>query len=97
MIDKIILNIKEHPEWVYQSELANHYGILPSKIEKHLSNQSEFIFDDIRWFYNSIGHTKEQPKLMVIVDLSNVHDCLQKLLPYVESRSCDVRAYADRM
>jgi hypothetical protein len=33
--------------------------------------------------------------IVVIVDLGNVHDCLQCLLPLVEARRLRVRAYAD--
>jgi hypothetical protein len=34
-------------------------------------------------------------KPLVIVDLGNVHDCLQKLVPLADAGCVDVRAYAD--
>jgi uncharacterized LabA/DUF88 family protein len=97
MLDRIINSIKSHPEGMTTSELAISSSTSRSKVTDFLHNRSDFVFEGDKWFYNSVGNTEEQPDLIILIDLGNIHDCLQKVLPFVESRLCDVRAYADKM
>jgi hypothetical protein len=96
-MDRIIDYVKGKPDGVEKKELANHCNILPSKLDKYLTGHPDFTLIDNRWIYTNASYSEDQPHVMVIIDLGNVHDCLQKIVPYVESRSCDVRAYADKM
>ena len=48
--------------------------------------------DDGLWKRSSVRDCHD---VVVVVDLGNVHDCLQKLAPLAEAGEVQVRAYAD--
>jgi len=48
--------------------------------------------DDGLWKRSSVRDCQD---VVVVVDLGNVHDCLQKLAPLAEAGEVQVRAYAD--
>ena len=102
MSDSIVNYLKRYSGSVSTDDIARNCSLTKSKVIELINNGITHVYLDKNGFYyykDSISSELDKTgvNLVILVDLGNVHDCLQKLENYADNRCCDVFAYADQM
>lgn len=97
-MERLVEYLQNNPLGVPTTKATRECSLTRSKLIALINENPHISYNDDIIKYTSTNKKPESnPTLLILIDLGNVHNCLKNILPYVESRCCDVRCYADQM